>query len=264
MLVPDIDLAYHVRKLRIDYQEVVPMQRFISVTIICLLCAAIGEAQGPQLADPQNSTVQIVTIGADGRSEIAQGSGFFVSSDGKIVTAGHVYWQAGGNANETRMPGVYVRKVSDLNKKFLVLSEILNTDPKRDLVLLRVDTRRIKDQWSDFEIKALSISSQDPILGEDVALLGYFESNPFVIMLRGYVAGRIVGLFPPLPLLDELLISVNPNSGFSGGPVVSMKSGQVVGVMSGKLVAVTGPGQAEIASGVSRVVRPQYVQDLIK
>jgi serine protease Do len=135
-----------------------------------------------------------------------QGSGFFVSADGYIVTNQHVVDKA-----------VQVQIVTD--KGVTWDAKVIGTDPKTDLALIKVEGR------TDFAFVDLADSM--PRVGEWVVAMG----NPFGLggtVTAGIVSahGRNIGAGP---YDDFLQIDAPVNKGNSGGPTFNTR-GEVVGV----------------------------------
>ncbi len=143
------------------------------------------------------------------RVGMAQGSGFFVSADGFVITNNHVVENA--------------RAVTVTTDAGAVLkARVIGTDPKTDLALLKVETTGGK---ADFPFVALSQDA--PRQGEWVVAIG----NPYGLggtVTAGIVSatGRDIGAGP----YDNFLqIDAPINKGNSGGPTFNLK-GEVVGV----------------------------------
>src|SRR5215468_7231709 len=135
-----------------------------------------------------------------------QGSGFFISPNGYIVTNNHVVANA-----------VKVEVLTDSGTT--LEAKVIGTDPKSDLALIKVDGR------SDFPFVKLADSS--PAIGEWVVAMG----NPFGLggtVTAGIVSaqGRDIGSGS---YNDFLQIDAAVNRGNSGGPTFNM-SGRVIGV----------------------------------
>ncbi len=137
---------------------------------------------------------------------IGEGSGFFVSSDGYIVTNNHVV-QNSKSVTITMDDG----KVLD--------AKVIGTDPKTDLALLKVE------QPGDYPY--VSFATEQPKIGDWVVAIG----NPYGLggtVTAGIISakGRDIGDGP----YDQFLqIDAPINKGNSGGPTFNMQ-GQVVGV----------------------------------
>jgi len=139
----------------------------------------------------------------------AQGSGFFISPDGYVVTNNHVV----DHATEVTL-------VMD-DGKTTIPAKVVGTDKKTDLALLKVKSEDNKSfPYVDF-------SSVSPRVGDWVIAVG----NPFGLggtVTAGIVSarGRDIGAGP---YDDFLQIDAPVNRGNSGGPTFNA-SGQVVGV----------------------------------
>jgi serine protease Do len=136
----------------------------------------------------------------------ALGSGFLISADGYIVTNNHVIDKA------SKVEVV-------LDDGTTLKAEIIGTDKKTDLALLKVDGR------DDFPF--VRFGEAKPNIGEWVVAMG----NPFGLggtVTAGIVSaqGRNIGSGP---YDDYLQIDAAVNRGNSGGPTFNM-DGKVIGV----------------------------------
>ncbi len=137
---------------------------------------------------------------------LGEGSGFFISPDGYIVTNYHVV-QNSKSVTITMDNG----KVLD--------AKVVGTDPKTDLALLKVD------QPGDYPY--VTLAKQTPKIGDWVVCIG----NPYGLggtVTAGIISakGRNIGDGP----YDRFLqIDAPINKGNSGGPAFD-EEGQVVGV----------------------------------
>jgi serine protease Do len=134
-----------------------------------------------------------------------QGSGFFISADGYIVTNNHVVDKA-----------VRVEVVMDDGK--VLDAKVVGTDPKSDLALLKV-------KGSAFPY--VELAKDSPKIGEWVVAMG----NPFGLggtVTAGIVSaqGRDIGSGA---YDDYIQIDAAVNRGNSGGPTFNLK-GEVIGV----------------------------------
>ena len=140
------------------------------------------------------------------RQGISQGSGFFISADGYLVTNNHVI----DKSSE-------VEVLMDDGRT--LAAKIVGTDPKTDLALLKVE------QGGPF--KYVELAPEAPRVGDWVLAIG----NPFG--LGGSVTAGIVSAsardIGAGPYDDFLQIDAPVNRGNSGGPTFNQK-GQVVGV----------------------------------
>ena len=137
---------------------------------------------------------------------MGEGSGFFVSADGYIVTNNHVVQKA-KTVTVTTQDG----KTLD--------AKVIGTDPKTDLALIKVN------EAGDYPFVAFS--KETPRIGDWVVAIG----NPYGLggtVTAGIVSaeGRDIGDGP----YDRFIqIDAPINRGNSGGPTFNMK-GEVVGV----------------------------------
>jgi serine protease Do len=137
---------------------------------------------------------------------MGQGSGFFISSDGYVVTNNHVVDGADKVEVTTEAGKTYTAKV-------------IGTDPRTDIALIKVEG------GSDFPFAKLSEGKSR--IGDWVLAVG----NPFGLggtVTAGIVSasGRDIGNGP---YDDFLQIDAPVNKGNSGGPAFNMQ-GEVVGV----------------------------------
>jgi serine protease Do len=135
-----------------------------------------------------------------------QGSGFFISPDGYIVTNNHVVDHASKVEVLTDSGTTYSAKV-------------IGTDAKTDLALIKVDGH------TDFPFVKLAEAA--PKIGEWVVAMG----NPFGLggtVTAGIVSaeGRDIGSGP---YNDYIQIDAPVNRGNSGGPTFNLK-GEVIGI----------------------------------
>jgi serine protease Do len=173
----------------------------------------VSDAQGQDDENPfQGSPFQFgpQSQGNSGQPQThlmqAQGSGFFISADGYLITNNHVVDHAKSVEIMTTDGKRYQAKVT-------------GTDPKTDLALLKVDGS------SDFPF--VRFASLSPRIGDWVVAMG----NPFGLggtVTAGIVSanGRDIGSGP---YDDFIQIDAPINKGNSGGPTFNQK-GEVVGV----------------------------------
>ncbi|AGK57254.1 periplasmic serine protease (DegP) [Hyphomicrobium denitrificans 1NES1] len=136
----------------------------------------------------------------------AQGSGFFITGDGYLVTNNHVVKNAKKVEVRTTGGKTYTAK-------------IIGTDPKTDLALLKVDASE--------DFPHVAFASTLPKVGDWVVAMG----NPFGLggtVTAGIVSaqGRDIGSGP---YDDYIQIDAPVNSGNSGGPTFNL-NGEVIGI----------------------------------
>ena len=166
-----------------------------------------------------------------------QGSGFFISEDGYLVTNNHVVDGAGS-----------VQIVMDNGT--ILDAEVLGTDSRTDIALLKVE-------GDDFTY--VRLADAQPRIGEWVVAIG----NPFG--LGGSVTAGIVSQqgrdIQPGPYDEFIQIDAAINRGNSGGPTFNAR-GEVIGVNT----AIFSPsgGNVGIAFAVPSTIVQDVVADLIE
>lgn len=174
-----------------------------------------------------------------GPRPVSQGSGFFISEDGYLVTNNHV---VEGGSDFT----VVMDDGAELDAK------LIGTDPRTDLAVLKVDDSR-KFTYVDFADDA------KVRVGDWVVAVG----NPFGLggtVTAGIVSarGRDIGAGP---YDDFIQIDAAVNRGNSGGPAFNL-NGEVVGINT----AIFSPsgGNVGIAFAIPSSTAKQVVGDLMK
>jgi hypothetical protein len=154
--------------------------------------------------DAKGTVVSILMSDKDGRP-VAQGSGFLVSADGRVMTDYHVIRR--GRSAVIKLP----------NGAFFVVEGVLAIDKLRDIAL-------IKAQGENFHSVTLGNSDQLQV-GEEVVAIG----NP--LSLESTVSNGIVS---GIRTIDEaggkfLQITAPISPGSSGGPLFNLAR-EVVGI----------------------------------
>ena len=193
-----------------------PLERFFK---------QFGERGGKQFQRPSKP-----------HSSQAQGSGFFISPDGYVVTNNHVVEHA-----------TDVQLVTDDGKT--LAAKVIGTDKKTDLALLKVSEKG--------EFPFVKWAEKAPRVGDWVIAVG----NPFGLggtVTAGIVSarGRDIGAGP---YDDFLQIDAPVNRGNSGGPTFN-GNGNVVGVNT----AIFSPsgGSVGIGFAIPAEVAQRVVKDL--
>jgi S1-C subfamily serine protease len=168
----------------------------------------------------------------------ANGSGFFITGDGYLLTNFHV-------VKDAKL--VKVKMGSDVYP-----AEIIKTDMDNDLALLKVSG----------QFKPLPISRDDAQLGEAVFTIGFPD-----IVLQGiqpkYTDGKISSLAGIKDDPKDYQISVPVQPGNSGGPLVDM-SGNVVGIVEAKLdfsAALAASG--DLPQNVNYAIKENIINDFL-
>jgi len=193
---------------------------------------------GPQERFGQNGESHKDKRWAERTRPIGQGSGFFISEDGLLVTNNHVVDK-----------GTEFTVVMDDGTEYK--AKLIGTDPRTDLAVLKVDEDR-KFTYVDFD------KNDDIRIGDWVVAVG----NPFGLggtVTAGIVSarGRDIGAGP---YDDFIQVDAAVNRGNSGGPTFNL-SGQVIGVNT----AIFPPsgGNIGIAFAIPAKLAQEVVYDLI-
>ncbi|HXW19110.1 MAG TPA: Do family serine endopeptidase [Roseiarcus sp.] len=168
--------------------------------------------------------------------QMAQGSGFFISADGYVVTNNHVV----NHATEVTVTTIDGKTVP---------AKVIGTDAKTDLALLKVK------EGGDYPF--VKFAAKSPRVGDWVLAVG----NPFGLggtVTAGIVSarGRDIGSGP---YDDFLQIDAPVNRGNSGGPSFNSQ-GEVVGVNT----AIFSPsgGSVGIGFAIASDVAQSVIQQL--
>ncbi|MBS7539406.1 Do family serine endopeptidase [Ancylobacter lacus] len=164
---------------------------------------------------------------------VGQGSGFFISADGYVVTNNHVVDNASEVDITTTDGKTYTAKV-------------VGTDPRTDVALLKVDGK------ADFPW--VKLASSAPRVGDWVVAVG----NPFGLggtVTAGIVSarGRDIGSGP---YDDFLQIDAPINRGNSGGPTFGL-NGEVIGVNT----AIVSPSGGNV--GIAFAIPSETVSQVV-
>jgi serine protease Do len=169
-------------------------------------------------------------------AQLSQGSGFFISADGYVVTNHHVV----DNAAEVQL-------VTDDGRT--LAASVVGTDPRTDLALLKVT------DGGSFPF--VRLSGGNPRIGDWVIAVG----NPFGLggtVTAGILSARNRDLGAG-PYDDYLQIDAAVNRGNSGGPTFNA-AGEVVGVNTA-IVSPSG-GNVGIAFAIPAATVEKVVADL--
>ncbi|WP_175869182.1 Do family serine endopeptidase [Bartonella gabonensis] len=170
---------------------------------------------------------------------VAFGSGFFISSDGYIVTNDHVI-------SDGTSYTVVLDDGTELNAK------LIGKDPKTDLAVLKVNDKR-KFSYVDFgDDSKLRVGDWVVAIGNPFGLGGTVTAG--IVSARGRDIGT--GVYD-----DFIQIDAAVNRGNSGGPTFDL-NGKVVGVNT----AIFSPsgGNVGIAFAIPAGTAKQVVQQLIE
>lgn len=156
------------------------------------------------------STILILTYDEEG-NPTGQGSGFFISQNGEVITNRHVILNAAYAEIKTLQGDIYP------------ITHIIAEDKEGDIIRVLVDIPQEK-------VKPLMVSVSIPEAGERIVVIG----NP--LGLERTVADGIVSAVRDVPGFGRIIQITAPISpGSSGSPVVNMK-GEVIGIATFQLI----------------------------
>ena len=156
------------------------------------------------------SVVVILTYDKEGKI-LDQGSGFFISENGDVITNRHV------------LQGASRAEVTIANGRDYPITQVMAEDKDGDLIRVSVDIPRDA-------VCPLVISDSIPEVGEKVLVIG----SP--LGLEYTVTDGLISAIREIPGFGKIIqISAPVSSGSSGSPVVNMK-GEVIGVVSFQMV----------------------------
>ena len=163
----------------------------------------LNSATKPDMNHVSDSVVMIEAGGS-------HGSGFFVSDQGHIITNYHVVGHA-----------ARVRIVTSEHQETLI-AEVLRTNPKRDVALLRLE-----EIPNDFKINTLPIRIDKPPVSSDIYAIG----APRLRKLQDTVSKGIVSAhrYNKKEKQDYIQGDVAVHGGNSGGPLLD-ENGNIIGV----------------------------------
>lgn len=182
----------------------------------------------------QPAVVTIISFDKD-NNPVGQGSGFFTSNNGHLITNQHV------------IEGAHSATVKIADGGTCPVAGILAADPNSDIVKLLVDTDGSQTPY----ITPVNIV---PLVAEEIVVVG----SPFG--LESTVSRGIVSAIRKIPTFGSILqISAPISAGSSGSPVLNMK-GQVIGVAT----FIIEQGQAlNFAIPADKIKKLQHYANLI-
>jgi serine protease Do len=165
-----------------------------------------------------------------------EGSGFFISADGYILTNNHVVKDA-----------IKVKIFNSDQQEFT--AKIIGTDPKTDLALLKIN---------DKNVPYIELGDSSAVeVGEWVLAIGN-PFNQFSTVTAGIISakGRQLGL---AQYEDFLQTDAAINMGNSGGPLINMK-GEAIGINS--TILTPSAGNIGIGFAIPANIAKKVISDL--
>jgi tetratricopeptide (TPR) repeat protein len=191
------------------------MKRLLVAVLLIMAARTVGVRAETEtidlkaLAKKARPAVLLLVVSDANGKEIATGTGFVVSSDGKLITNFHVIEGAANAVAKAENGGLFP------------VEGVLASDPKNDLVLLKLKGK---------ELPFLTLGKSENIeVGTRIAVIG----SP--LGLEGTLSEGIVSSVRELENNQRLLqVTAAISPGSSGSPVLNAK-GNVIGVASALL-----------------------------
>jgi len=178
----------------------------LSIWFECFL-PLFSQEKIPLIVSKIQPSVVVIFAYDDKGDTIAQGTGFFVSKNGDVITNYHVFQGASHAEIKTR------------DGKYYPIVQVVSGDEQLDLIRVHVD---IPTKF----VKPVKINNSLPTVGERILVVG----NP--LGLEQTVSDGIVSAIREVPRLGKIIQITAPVShGSSGSPVINMK-GMLIGIVA--------------------------------
>ena len=180
--------------------------RFAAMAALLVSCASSFAQQTiADIVKQSSDAVVLIVISNSTGQETALGSGFLISSDGRIVTNYHV------------IKGAHSAIVKLSSGAFFPVASVLASDPQEDLAVLKVTGKNLP---------SLQLADHDEVhVGDHVVAIG----SP--LGLEGTVSDGIVSALREDGSKRWIQTTAPVSHGNSGGPLLDMTN-HVVGVVS--------------------------------
>ena len=217
------------------------------------------------------------------------GTGFFINSDGYVVTARHVI--EGGNkmaekipaANKRILVGLALPNTESMRANFVLLDyERIDEDALHDIILLKLMKNPFKGEVRSPIVingKELPLLYGTPILnlnrprdGLPIAVSGYPLNETVLVTNSGGLA-TCWGT-NTRGVADSYLADIEVNAGDSGAPVYEIENSTIIGLcVASKSAQVRDQNDDEVvvngkiyfySSGLTIVVPAHYIAELLK
>ncbi len=193
---------------------------------LATVCAQTETVDLKALAKKARPAVMLLVVSDAAGSEIATGTGFLISSDGKLISNHHVIENAASGLAKAENGGLFP------------IEGVLADDPTNDLVLLKLAAKDLA--YLPLNYKAtVEVGTRIAVIGSPLGLEGTL-SEGIVSALRDVPGG--VKMF-------QMTAAISPGS--SGSPVLNAR-GEVIGIASSQ---VRGGQLLNLAVPVERAAR---------
>jgi putative serine protease PepD len=230
----------------------------------------------------RNEVVRVEVTFSNGKST---GTGFFINTDGMVVTARHVVYPPGISEPakkiiiQLRMPTIESKTINVLASWFDYPSTVIADDTAHDLVVLKPQSNPfpaihfIASPKGNVDIKPVVSRFDAHRLrdGETVFTSGYPLDLPILITTSGALASSDPMVYEQSSdrryhVEDIYWADIHNNPGNSGGPLFSRTTAAVIGIVlmyKGAPIDF-GDGTQGQANGISKVADPLVVHPLIQ
>jgi S1-C subfamily serine protease len=209
------------------------MARFAALFL--LMCPALNaqtvkpitQIQACQKFSPAIVGIHAKTV-VGNQTNWSHGTGFIVSADGLILTAGHVVFN---EAAKKDFESITVTLADDSEVPATILIPPDQTRPN-DFALLKVDK-------SNLPFLVLG-DEKDAVVGSEFALIGFPYSTGTAVKfcLSGNIAAKVC-IRKGDSQINVIYFQGVSVKGISGAPLVSLASGKVIGIENMKLAGIT-------------------------
>jgi hypothetical protein len=179
------------------------------VSQLATVCAQTETMDLKALAKKARQAVVLLVVSDATGSEIATGTGFLISTDGKLISNRHVIESAANGIAKAENGGL------------LPIEGVLAEDPTNDLVLLKLAAKDLPYLRLNHKATA-EVGTRVAVIGSPLGLEGTL-SEGIISALRDVASG--VKMF-------QMTAAISPGS--SGSPVLNAK-GEVVGIASSQV-----------------------------
>lgn len=199
------------------------------------------------LADRYREAVVAIIVSDDGEEWRSGGSGFFIRSDGYLLTNAHVVERPGDTDEPWRFFRVIWSSELDIEGQDAELVDRVHTEaairggvsPGVDLALLKVSG------IGDYETIPLSpLETTD--IGDPLITMGFPQLQRFDGQASTTISSGVVTRFTrdPEDRIDGIVTDAQAGAGNSGGPAISLVTGGVVGIVTTRNIVGRTEGEA--------------------